>query len=111
MVLPICIEVDTLRDMGYTICQTEAFAEWRAKLRDLQAATAIRRRIDRVAAGNLGDVKPVSDGISELRVDVGPGYRLYFTLRNRAVVFLLVGGDKSTQARDIRTAIALAKEI
>ncbi len=97
--------------MEYVVRQTEAFAQWRASLRDMKAATAIRRRIERVEAGNWGDVKPVSDGISELRVDVGAGYRVYFTVRNRIVVFLLVGGDKATQARDIRNAIAMAKEI
>jgi len=97
--------------MEYVIRQTEAFIEWRAALRDQKAAAAIRRRIERAEAGNLGDVKPVGEGVSEFRVDVGPGYRLYFTVRERVVVFLLVGGDKSMQARDIAKAIALAKEI
>lgn len=97
--------------MEYVIRQTEAFAQWRASLRDLKAATAIRRRIERAQAGNLGDVKPVGEGVSELRVDVGAGYRLYFTMRDRTVVFLLLGGDKSTQDADIPKAIAMAKEV
>lgn len=97
--------------MEYIVRQAEGFAQWRASLRDLKAATAIRRRIERAQAGNLGDVKPVRDGISEMRVDVGAGYRLYFTIRDRCVLFLLAGGDKRSQGRDIRNAIALAKEI
>lgn len=97
--------------MHYTIEQTEEFARWRSKLKDLVAATAIRRRIDRAQYGNLGDVKAVGDGVSEMRVDVGAGYRLYYTIRERSVVFLLVGGSKATQATDIRQAQALAKEI
>ena len=91
--------------------QTEGFAQWRAGIRDLRAATAIRRRLERAAAGNLGDVKSVSEGVSEMRIDLGAGYRLYYTVRERVVVFLLVGGVKSTQAADIRRAIAMAKEI
>ena len=65
-------------------------------------------RIERLAAGNPGDVKPVGSGVSELRIDYGPGYRVYFTMRGRAIVILLAGGDKTTQASDIKTAIRLA---
>jgi putative addiction module killer protein len=97
--------------MNYIIKQTETFAEWRKSLKDLRAATNIRRRIERAACGNLGDIKSVGSGVSEMRVDVGAGYRLYFTLRDRVVVLLLVGGDKSTQQSDIRKAIEMAKEI
>lgn len=97
--------------MEYIIKQTEGFVEWRCGLRDLRAATAIRRRIERTQAGNLGDVKPVGEGVSEMRVDVGAGYRLYFTVRDRKIVFLLAGGDKSTQPADIRRAIALSKDV
>ncbi len=97
--------------MSYLIKQTEGFSKWLLTLRDLRAQMALGRRIDRAAAGNLGDVKPVGGGVSEMRVDVGAGYRMYFTMRDRTVVFLLVGGDKSTQQADIRTAIALTKEI
>jgi putative addiction module killer protein len=97
--------------MEYIIRQTETFAAWRASLTDLKAATAIRRRMERAQSGNLGDVKPIREGVSEMRVDVGAGYRLYFTVRARAVLFLLSGGNKSTQKADIRRALDLAKEI
>lgn len=95
----------------YIIQQIESFAEWRRSLRDLRAATAIRRRIERAEAGNLGDVKHVGEGVSEMRIDVGAGYRVYFTIRERVMLFLLAGGDKSSQDADIRRAIALSKEL
>ena len=95
----------------YRIEQTEDFRSWHLGLRDLRAKAAIYRRIDCAEAGSLGDVKPVGEGVSEMRVDVGPGYRLYFTLRERTIVFLLYGGDKRTQDTDIRRAKKLAKEI
>lgn len=97
--------------MDYVIKQTETFAKWLLSMRDLRAQVAIARRIDRACAGNFGGVKSVGEGVSEMRIDMGAGYRVYFTVRQRKVVFLLVGGDKSTQSSDIRTAIALAKEI
>ena len=97
--------------MDYVIKQTETFAKWLISMRDLRAQVAIARRIDRACTGNFGDVKSVGEGVSEMRIDMGAGYRVYFTVRQRKVVFLLVGGDKSTQSSDIRTAIALAKEI
>lgn len=97
--------------MNFVIQQTEDFADWRKGLKDLRAATAIRRRLERAQAGNLGDVKTVGEGVSEMRIDVGAGYRLYYTVRDRVIVFLLVGGVKATQATDIRKAQALAKEI
>jgi putative addiction module killer protein len=68
-------------------------------------------RIERLAAGNPGNVKPVGEGVSELRIDFGPGYRVYFTQRGREVVILLAGGDKSTQATDIKTALRLARNL
>ncbi|MDP1657870.1 MAG: type II toxin-antitoxin system RelE/ParE family toxin [Methylotenera sp.] len=97
--------------MNYIVEQTEAFAKWHSALRDLRAKTAIARRIDRAEHGNLGDVKPVGGDVSEMRVDVGAGYRVYFTLRGGVVVVLLAGGDKSTQQADIKRAVELAKEI
>ena len=97
--------------MNFLIEQTESFAKWRASLKDLMAATAIRRRLERAQTGNLGDFKAVGEGVSEMRIDVGPGYRLYFTVRQMQVVFLLVGGTKSTQKTDIQNAINLAKDI
>ncbi len=91
--------------------RTETFANWMASLRDRQARARIGRRIDRLALGNLGDVKSVGGGISELRIDYGPGYRVYFTTTDRTVVLLLCGGDKRTQDRDIATARRLAKQV
>jgi putative addiction module killer protein len=97
--------------MEYVVRQTEVFAQWRADIRDPVAKAAIRRRLRRMEMGNLGDVKPVGESISEARVDIGAGYRLYFTMRHGIVVFLLCGGDKSTQSADIKTAKVMAKEI
>ena len=97
--------------MSYTIEQTTSFSQWHKTLRDLRAKIAIARQIERAENGNLGDVKSVGDGISEMRIDVGAGYRVYFTLRNNELVILLAGGDKSTQQADIKRAIKLAKEI
>lgn len=97
--------------MNYAIEQTRTFAKWHASMRDMRARIAIARRIDRAAAGNLGDVKSVGAGVSEFRVDVGPGYRVYFTMRGGVVIILLAGGDKSTQAADIKRAKLLAKEV
>ncbi|SFQ22452.1 putative addiction module killer protein [Geopseudomonas sagittaria] len=99
------------RCLNYLIQQTDTFANWHTALRDLRARIAIARRIDRAAAGNLGDVKPVGEGVSEMRVDVGPGYRLYFTRRGEMLILLLCGGDKSSQSRDIALAKRLAGEI
>jgi putative addiction module killer protein len=97
--------------MEYVVRQTEVFSQWRADLRDPVAKAAIRRRLRRMEMGNLGDVKPVGMNVSEVRVDVGAGYRLYFTTRRGIVIFLLCGGDKSTQNADIQTAKAMAKEV
>ena len=97
--------------MNYIVEQTEAFSTWHSGLRDLRAKIAISRRIDRAESGNLGDIKPVGGDVSEMRVDVGAGYRVYFTLRGGVVVVLLAGGDKSTQQADIKRAVELAKEI
>ena len=88
--------------------KTETFARWLDDLRDLRARARVQVRIERLAAGNAGDVKAVGEGVSELRIDCGPGYRVYFTRRGGAVVVLLAGGVKSTQAVDIRTAQRLA---
>ena len=74
-------------------------------------AARIQARIDRAEAGNLGDCKPVGEGVSEMRIDVGPGYRVYFVQRGLEVVILLAGGDKSTQAKDIEVAKKLAKQV
>jgi putative addiction module killer protein len=90
--------------------QTETFRKWRAKLKDDRARALIASRLDRLAFGNAGDVKPVGQGVSELRLDYGPGYRIYFQLRRNIIIVLLCGGDKRTQDRDIKTAKRLAVE-
>ncbi len=92
------------------IRKTEHFDRWFLALQDQRTARQILMRIDRVAAGNLGDVKPVGEGVSELRIHTGPGYRVYFLQRGAALIVLLAGGDKSTQAKDIRLALALAND-
>jgi putative addiction module killer protein len=91
--------------------RTDQFSGWLRKLRDAQAKARIIVRIQRLAEGNPGDVKPVGEGVSELRVNYGPGYRVYLVRRGETVIILLCGGDKSTQQQDIRTAMKLAKEV
>lgn len=91
------------------IIKTDTFDAWLSGLRDARAQARVQHRIDRLALGNAGDVKPVGDGVSELRIDYGPGYRVYFMQRGGTVVVLLCGGDKSTQDADIKAAKSLAK--
>lgn len=93
------------------IRQTEAYADWYAGLRDRQARARIDVRIRRLSLGNPGDVRPVGSGVSELRIDYGPGYRVYFVQREQTVFVLLAGGDKRTQSRDIEMALALARQV
>ena len=93
------------------IRQTERFAEWLDDLSDRSARSKILVRIDRLRLGLLGDVKPVGGGISELRIDHGPGYRLYFLKRGKELTFLLIGGDKSSQRRDIQKAHEIAAKL
>lgn len=93
------------------IRKTEAFVQWLDGLRDIKARSRVLARIERLATGNPGDVKPVGEGVSEMRIDYGPGYRVYFVRRGQTVLVLLAGGDKSTQAKDIRTAIRLARNL
>ena len=90
--------------------QTETFRKWRIRLKDQRGRALIASRLDRLAYGNAGDVRPVGQGISELRIDYGPGFRVYFQKRGETIVILLCGGDKSTQAKDIKTAKRLAEE-
>ena len=97
--------------MVYIIQQTESFAKWLASLRDLKAKVAIARRIDRAQHGNLGDCKSVGSGVSEMRINLGSGYRVYFTIRGGEMIILLAGGDKSTQQADIQKAIKWANEV
>ncbi|MBI5544250.1 MAG: type II toxin-antitoxin system RelE/ParE family toxin [Deltaproteobacteria bacterium] len=91
--------------------KTEVFGRWLDRLRDIRARARIQARIERLATGNVGDVKPVGEGVSELRIDYGPGYRVYFKKLGREWVILLAGGDKSTQSSDIKTALYLARNL
>jgi len=91
--------------------QTAGYSEWFAGLRDRAAKVRIDIRVRRLSLGNAGDVKPVGDGVSELRIDHGPGYRVYFVQQGAVVIVLLAGGDKSTQDRDIKAARKLAREL
>ena len=100
-----------IKNMKYEIEKTDVFDKWLKKLRDRQAVLAIAKRLDRVILGNFGDVAPVGDGISEMRIFIGKGYRLYYVIRDGHVVILLCGGDKSTQKKDITRAKIMAKTI
>ena len=97
--------------MRYEIEKTEVFDKWLKKLRDRKAVLAIAKRLDRAIAGNFGDVASAGEGISEMRIFVGPGYRLYYTIRNHTIIFMLCGGDKSTQEKDIQKAKKIAKAV
>ena len=94
-----------------SIYSTEVFDAWFEALRDKQAARRIQARIDRVEEGNFGDCQPVGEGVSEMRIHYGPGYRVYLAQRSADIVILLAGGDKATQNKDIKTAIGLAKQL
>ncbi len=91
--------------------KTVVFAKWLDGLRDIHARARILARVERLSAGNQGDVKPAGEGVSELRIDYGPGYRVYYKKQSREVFILLAGGDKRTQARDIKTALRLARNL
>ena len=93
------------------IRQTDVYSRWFNGLRDRQAKARIDVRIRRLSLGNPGDVKPVGEGVSELRIDYGPGYRVYYVQRGQTLVILLAGGEKHTQDRDIEKALELAREI
>jgi putative addiction module killer protein len=107
--------VDNSRGENYSwhvieLIKSATFGRWLGNLRDTAAKARIEARIRRLSLGNPGDVKPVGEGVSEMRIDHGPGYRVYFKRRGAWVAILLCGGDKSTQARDIATAKALAAQ-
>lgn len=97
--------------MAIEVRETIVFADWLESLRDSLARARIQARILRLKAGNAGDAKPVGEGVSEMRIDHGPGYRVYFVRRGSELIILLAGGDNSTQAKDIKTALRLAKEL
>ena len=93
------------------IRKTEVFARWIDALKDVRARARVLVRIERIAAGNPGDVQSVGEGVSELRIDYGPGYRVYFKRTGRELIVLLAGGDKKSQAKDIKTALRLARDL
>ena len=93
------------------IRKTDAFVKWLDGLSDIQARARVLARIDRVTDGNPGDVKRVGAGVLEMRIDYGPGYRVYYVLRGRELIILLAGGDKDSQPRDIKTALRLAQNL
>ncbi|WP_296327728.1 type II toxin-antitoxin system RelE/ParE family toxin [uncultured Treponema sp.] len=95
----------------YEVLQTKLFSKWLKKLKDNIAKIAIVRRLGRLENGNFGDSKFVGDSVFELRIDVGKGYRIYFTNKEKEIVILLVGGEKSTQDEDIKKAKEMAKEV
>ena len=94
-----------------SIQTTEVFDDWLAGLKDRQAVRCVQVRIDRAEDGNFGDCEPVGEGVSEMRIHYGPGYRVYFVQRGIEIVILLAGGNKSTQSKDIKTALELARKI
>jgi putative addiction module killer protein len=93
------------------VLMTEVYQDWVNDLKDRAIRARIQVRVDRLAHGNPGKHRNLTDGVSELKIDVGPGYRVYYTERNGQLIVLLAGGDKSTQERDIKAAIALAKNL
>lgn len=95
----------------YSIQQTETFAKWLAGMRDSRAKAKVLIRLRRAMEGNLGDIKSLGDGVSEMRITEGAGYRLYYTLRENVLIIILAGGDKSTQQADIVKAKEIAKEV
>ena len=95
----------------YLVRQTEVFSKWLYKLKDIKGKVSILRRIERAKSGNFGDYKSLGSDVSELRVTTGPGYRVYYTLRGDEIIILLVGGDKSTQTKDIEKAKKIKEEL
>jgi putative addiction module killer protein len=95
----------------FIVRQTERFVQWLAGLRDLKARAKVQVRIERLIGGNPGDVKPVRAGVSELRINYGPRYRVYYMPRGTELIILLAGGDKSSQAKDIDEALLLADNL
>jgi len=97
--------------MDYEVIETKDFRDWRENLRDIKARNRIQARIDRVFSGNFGDWKTESGEVRAMRIDYGPGYRLYYVIRNNKIIFLLCGGDKRSQSADLKKATELAKGV
>lgn len=95
----------------YLICTTPTFDDWFSRLNDLHCRARLVARLHRAAKGNLGDHKAIGEGVYEMRIDCGPGYRVYYAIRDRKLLILLVGGDKSSQGKDIQRALTLARRM
>ena len=95
----------------FEVRKTGVYAKWLDSLRDTRARARVLVRVERLAAGNPGDVRPVGEGVSELRIDYGPGYRVYFKKQARSILILLAGGDKRSQSDDVKTALRLARNL
>lgn len=95
----------------YLIQKTEYFDKWLRKLKDIRAKAKILTRLKRIELGNLGEYRPLRSNLFEIKIDYGPGYRIYFSFRERTVILLLIGGDKSTQERDIKKALEILHEV
>ena len=95
----------------FEIRKTDLFVQWLDDLKDIRGRARVQARVERLAAGNPGDIEPVGEGVSELRIHYGPGYRVYFKKRGRELIILLAGGDKSTQDKDIKAALRLARNL
>jgi putative addiction module killer protein len=95
----------------YIVEKTDVFLKWLRGLNDVRAIARIQIRIDRISLGNMGDVKAVGEGISEMRIDYGPGYRVYFKKTGKTILLLLCGGDKTSQTTDIKLAKRMAKDV
>lgn len=111
MTLTTCRPQATISSMEFKVKKTKKFDTWLKQLKDRKAVLNILQRIDRASLGNFGDHEPVGSGVYEMRVHIGPGYRVYYTIRNNKIIFLLQGGNKSTQKKDINKAKTLAKNI
>jgi len=97
--------------MEYLIKETKRFSKWISNLKDLRGKVTVIRRINRLKNGNFGDCKAIAKNINELRITIGPGYRIYFTQKEQKIIILLIGGDKSTQSNDIKKAKEILKEL
>ena len=100
-----------MAEMAFDVQVTEEYRKWYSELRDIEARARIRTRLRRLSQGNPGETKPVGEGVTELKIDYGPGYRIYYIRRGKVIYLLLFGGTKKTQQKDIRTALELARQL
>jgi len=100
-----------MADTAFEVRVTDQYRKWYSEVRDIEARARIRTRLRRLSQGNPGPTKPVGEGVSELKIDYGPGYRIYYVRRGKVIYILLLGGTKKTQQRDIQTALDLARQL